>query len=98
MFIRKSGRSVPLFNDKHLSWKWEWAKEMYDTARAMNFGFMAGSSLPVTWRIPKFEMPLRTLLCARPFAFAMAVWTATTFMDWKVFSAWWSGARAASRA
>jgi hypothetical protein len=55
---RKSGRSVPLFNDKHLSWKWEWAKEMYDTARTMNFGFMAGSSLPVTWRIPKFEMPL----------------------------------------
>jgi hypothetical protein len=55
---QKSGRSVPLFNDKHLSWKWEWAKEMYDTAKAMKFGFMAGSSLPVTWRIPKFEMPL----------------------------------------
>ncbi len=55
---RKSGRSVPLFNDKHLSWNWGWAKEMYDTARAMNFAFMAGSSLPVTWRIPKYEMPL----------------------------------------
>lgn len=54
---QKSGRSVPLFNDKHLSWKWEWAKEMYDTAQAMKFGFMAGSSLPVTWRTPKFEMP-----------------------------------------
>jgi len=55
---RKSGRSVPLFSDKHLSWNWEWAKEMYDTAREMNFAFMAGSSLPVTWRIPKYEMPL----------------------------------------
>jgi len=55
---RKSGRSVPLFNDKHLSWNWQWAKEMYDTARSMNFGFMAGSSLPVTWRIPQWEMPL----------------------------------------
>ncbi|MCU1292316.1 MAG: hypothetical protein JWP08_1166, partial [Bryobacterales bacterium] len=27
--FRDSGRSVPVFNDKHLSWKWEWAKEMY---------------------------------------------------------------------
>ena len=57
---QKSGRSVPLFNDKHLSWKWEWAKEMYDTAREMKFGFMAGSSLPVTWRIPRFELPMGT--------------------------------------
>jgi hypothetical protein len=57
---RKSGRSVPLFNDKHISWNWTWAKEMYDTARSMNFAFMAGSSLPVTWRIPKWEMPLGT--------------------------------------
>jgi hypothetical protein len=57
---KKSGRVVPLFNDKHLSWKWEWAKEMYDTSKAMKFGFMAGSSLPVTWRIPKYEMPMGT--------------------------------------
>jgi hypothetical protein len=57
---QKSGRSVPLFNDKHLSWKWEWAKEMYDTSREMKFGFMAGSSLPVTWRIPRFELPMGT--------------------------------------
>ena len=55
---RGSGRSVPLFNDKHLSWNWAWAEEMYQTARLMNFAFMAGSSLPVTWRIPVFEMPL----------------------------------------
>ena len=55
--FRASGRSVPVFNDKHLSWKWEWAKEMYDTSRSMGFGFMAGSSLPVTWRTPSVEMP-----------------------------------------
>ena len=64
---RKSGRSVPIFNDKHLSWKWEWAKEMYDTSRAMKFPMMAGSSLAVTWRIPSVEMPtgarLREALC-----------------------------------
>jgi hypothetical protein len=57
---RKSGRTVPLFSDKHLSWNWAWAKEMYDTSRKMKFGFMAGSSLPVTWRIPRYEMPMGT--------------------------------------
>jgi hypothetical protein len=47
-----SNRSVPVFNDKHLSWNWTWAKQMYDTSRSMGFPFLAGSSLPVTWRIP----------------------------------------------
>src|SRR5689334_17196558 len=56
--FRDSGRSVPVFNDKHLSWNWEWARKMYDTSREMGFPFMAGSSLPVTWRIPSVEMPL----------------------------------------
>ncbi|MGE5647706.1 MAG: hypothetical protein ACM336_18170 [Acidobacteriota bacterium] len=55
--FRASGRSVPVFNDKHLSWNWDWAKEMYDTSRRMGFAFMAGSSLPVTWRTPSLEMP-----------------------------------------
>ena len=55
--FRASGRSVPVFNDKHLSWNWDWAKEMYDTAREMGFAFSAGSSLPVTWRTPSLEMP-----------------------------------------
>jgi hypothetical protein len=56
--FKENGRSVPVFNDKHLSWKWEWAREMYDTARQMGFPLMAGSSLPVTWRTPSVEMPL----------------------------------------
>jgi hypothetical protein len=56
--FKDSGRSVPVFNDKHLSWKWEWAKEMYDTSRSMGFPLMAGSSLPVTWRTPSVEMAL----------------------------------------
>ena len=55
---KDSGRSVPMFNDKHLSWNWDWAKQMYDTSREMGFAYMAGSSLPVTWRIPSVEMPL----------------------------------------
>jgi hypothetical protein len=65
--FRGSGRSVPVFNDKHLSWNWTWASQMYDTSRSMGFPFMAGSSLPVTWRIPSVEMPLgcpvREALC-----------------------------------
>src|SRR5712692_6396104 len=56
--FESSGRSVPVFNDKHLSWNWDWAREMYDTSRRMGFAFMAGSSLPVTWRTPSLEMPL----------------------------------------
>ena len=55
---RYSGKSVPVFSDKHLSWNWEWARKMYDTSRELGFAFMAGSSLPVTWRTPSVEMPL----------------------------------------
>jgi hypothetical protein len=55
--FKRSGRSVPVFNDKHLSWNWEWAEIMVETARAMGFPFMAGSSLPVTWRLPAVEVP-----------------------------------------
>ena len=55
---RKDGKTAPVFNDKHLSWKWEWAKEMVEISRELNFAFCAGSSLPVTWRMPAIEMPL----------------------------------------
>jgi hypothetical protein len=55
--FREDGHTAPVFNDKHLSWKWEWAKEMVDTAQQLNFPLMAGSSLPVTWRMPSIDMP-----------------------------------------
>lgn len=55
--FRREGRGVPVFNDKHLSWKWEWAKEMVDTSRSLNFPFLAGSSLAVTWRLPSVDVP-----------------------------------------
>ncbi len=65
--FQASDRTVPVFNDKHLSWNWDWAKQMYDTSRSMGFPFQAGSSLPVTWRIPSIEMPtgprVREALC-----------------------------------
>src|SRR4051794_16591163 len=55
--FRQDGRTTPVFNDKHLSWKWEWAREMVDTSRELGFPLMAGSSLPVTWRMPSVDMP-----------------------------------------
>ena len=55
---RRSGRTAPLFNDKHLSWNFDYAKKMVDTSKEMGFGFMAGSSLPVTWRQPAVDLPL----------------------------------------
>jgi hypothetical protein len=58
--FRKTGRSVPVFNDKHLSYAWDRAKRMVQTAREMKFPLMAGSSLPVTWRRPELEPRLDT--------------------------------------
>ena len=58
--FRKSGRSVPVFCDKHLYYDRRKAKEMVDTARTMGFPLMAGSSLPITWRRPEIEPPLGT--------------------------------------
>lgn len=55
---RRTGKTAPIFNDKHLSWNWDYAREMVDLARSLNFGFMAGSSLPVTWRVPSVDLPL----------------------------------------
>ncbi|MCY2966929.1 MAG: hypothetical protein NT069_25400 [Planctomycetota bacterium] len=55
--FRKDSRAVPVFNDKHLSWKWEWAKEMVDISKELKFAFTAGSSLPVTWRMPDLDLP-----------------------------------------
>uniref|UniRef100_A0A7C2P9I5 Uncharacterized protein n=1 Tax=Schlesneria paludicola TaxID=360056 RepID=A0A7C2P9I5_9PLAN len=55
--FRADRRTTPVFNDKHLSWKWDWAREMVDTAREMGFALAAGSSLPVTWRMPAIDTP-----------------------------------------
>jgi hypothetical protein len=55
--FREDGRTTPVFNDKHLSWNFDWAKEMVATAREMNFPLLAGSSLPVTWRMPAIDLP-----------------------------------------
>ena len=57
---RADGKSAPVFNDKHLSWKWDWAREMVDLSEELGFALAAGSSLPGTWRMPSIEMPANT--------------------------------------
>lgn len=58
--FQKSGRCVPVFVDKHLSYDYAKAAQMVQTSREMGFGLMAGSSLPVTWRVPEIEPPVNT--------------------------------------
>src|SRR5262249_49137816 len=54
--FRNSGRAVPVFSDKHLSYSWENARWMYDRAIELKIPFMAGSSIPTTWRKPAIEL------------------------------------------
>ena len=58
--FRKTGHSVPVFNDKHLSYTFAKASRMVELAHELQFPLMAGSSLPVTWRRPELEPPLET--------------------------------------
>lgn len=55
--MRRAGRAVPYFNDKHLCYRWDLAKEMYDTARELKMPLMAGSSVPLAQRLPELEVP-----------------------------------------
>jgi hypothetical protein len=55
--FRQSGRSVPVFNDKHLSWNWRQAKRMVEISRELKFPMLAGSSVPVAWRVPAIDTP-----------------------------------------
>jgi len=56
--FKRTGRVVPVFQDKHLSWNWADAKWTYDTAKKLKIPLMAGSSLPVTWRRPAADVDL----------------------------------------
>src|SRR5436190_7616368 len=60
--FESSGRAVPVFNDKHLSTNWNECVAMVRASKRLGFPFLAGSSLPVTRRIPALELPLGTAL------------------------------------
>ena len=52
-----SGRAVPVYIDKHLSYNWLDAKWIYDRAAELGVPLMAGSSVPLAWRNPPLEHP-----------------------------------------
>ena len=56
--IGEARRPIPVYNDKHFSYRWDDAAWMYETARAKNIPLWAGSALPVVWRNPNWEHPL----------------------------------------
>lgn len=54
-----AGRYVPIFVDKHLAWSFTDAASMVSDADRLGIPLMAGSSLPLTWRVPQgAEWPL----------------------------------------
>lgn len=56
--FKDSGHAVPIYNDKHLSYRFEWAQAMVAASKEMGFPMLAGSSVPVTWRLPDVDIPL----------------------------------------
>ncbi|MGH9450745.1 MAG: hypothetical protein ACRD11_09395 [Terriglobia bacterium] len=56
--FEEEGRAVPYFNHKQLSFSFSEAQQMVATARRLSFPLMAGSSLPVTWRLPAVDIPM----------------------------------------
>ncbi|MDB6040982.1 MAG: hypothetical protein JWM99_4823 [Verrucomicrobiales bacterium] len=58
--FESAGRSVPVFNDKHLSTSWPECAEMVADSKRLQFPFLAGSSLPVTRRLPAIDFPWGT--------------------------------------
>ena len=55
--LQSTGKSVPVFNDKHLSYNWRDAWAMYRRAKQLRIPLMAGSSLPFAWRYPATVLP-----------------------------------------
>jgi len=67
--FRRSGRVVPVFFDKHLSWNPEWIEEMTTTIREMRIPFFGGSSIPFSLPESLTDIPPST-----PFEEVVAVY------------------------
>jgi hypothetical protein len=58
--FEQSKRSVPVFNDKHLSYSWDEAKWMFDKSRELNFPLTGRSSISTYFRKPEIELAIDT--------------------------------------
>jgi hypothetical protein len=58
--FEQSKRSVPVFNDKHLSYNWDDAKWMFDKSRELRFPLTGGSSIPTYFRNPEIDLAADT--------------------------------------
>ena len=55
--MKDSNRFVPVFHDKHLSYRWDWASEMAGACREHGIPLLAGSSVPLAERRPPIKFP-----------------------------------------
>ena len=64
--FEKSGRVVPVFSDKHVADNWKDCEWIYGQTQRLKIPFMAGSSIPTTWREPAVDVkrgePLKEIL------------------------------------
>ncbi len=56
--FEEEGRAVPYFNHESLSFSFAEAQSMVATSERLKFPLLAGSWLPLTWRLPDIDMPL----------------------------------------
>ena len=69
--FRETGKTAPVFHDKHFSYDWYKAKWMYDQARDLGFPLMAGSVIPLG-RHPDLRWE-----AGRPLEKAIGIWSAS---------------------
>jgi hypothetical protein len=58
--FEQHGSVVPVFNDKHLGPVWQDGLWIYQRAQQLQIPLMAGSSLPVTYRVPNRTVPMKS--------------------------------------
>ena len=55
---QKYGRALPTFFDKHLSYSWPKAREIHERTKKLRVPWFAGSSIPLSVRVPMLIPPL----------------------------------------